>query len=225
MTISQTRNLFIVLIVICLVAFVVMSIDSVRKVSAERTPPVTEQVAAGKAVWQAKNCNDCHTILGIGGYFAPELTKVAERRDAEWLKSFITNPQKTKPGTTMPNLGVSTQEADDLVAFFQWVNKIDTNGWPPKPLGSTSATTGSAAVSAGQMLVQQKGCLSCHSINGQGAAGPGPDLSKVGSRIGKDLLNRRLINPRDVNPSSIMPAIPLTDSERDSIVEYLSTLK
>ncbi|MCL5263941.1 MAG: cytochrome c [Chloroflexi bacterium] len=225
MTISQTRNLFILLIVVCIVAFAVMSIDSVRKVSAERTPPVTEQVAAGKAVWQAKNCNDCHTILGIGGYFAPELTKVAERRDADWLKGFMTNPQKTKPGTTMPNLGVSAKEADDLVAFFQWVSKIDTNGWPPKPLVSTSATASSGAASAGQMLVRQKGCLSCHRIDGQGATGPGPDLSKVGKRIGNDLLTRRLINPRDVNPSSTMPATPLTDSERDSIVEYLSTLK
>ena len=50
-----------------LVLLVGMTADSLHKINAGRTPPVTDQVARGKYVFQRKNCNDCHTILGIGG--------------------------------------------------------------------------------------------------------------------------------------------------------------
>jgi len=64
-----------------------MSVDTLGKVTRGRTPPLTDQVVAGKATWQRKNCNDCHTILGIGGYFAPDLTKVVQRiGPANWRR-------------------------------------------------------------------------------------------------------------------------------------------
>src|SRR5512135_700181 len=85
-----------------LAVLVGMTVDSLRQVQAGRTPPVTDPVARGKQVFQRKNCNDCHTILGIGGYFAPELTKTFNRRGGAWLKAFLKDPQTVLPGTTMP---------------------------------------------------------------------------------------------------------------------------
>ena len=32
---------------------------------------LSEQVVEGKRVFEKRNCNDCHTILGFGGYYAP----------------------------------------------------------------------------------------------------------------------------------------------------------
>jgi nitric oxide reductase subunit C len=112
-----------------------MTVDSLHKVNAGRTPAVTDQVAHGKYVFQRKNCNDCHTILGIGAYYAPDLTKVADRRDTSWLRAFLLDPAAAKPGTTMPNQKLSRADVLDLVAFLDWVRHIDTNGWPPPPLG------------------------------------------------------------------------------------------
>jgi len=40
-----------------------------------------------------------------------------------------------KPGTTMPDQKLTQANVADLVAFFDWVRHVDTNGWPPKPLG------------------------------------------------------------------------------------------
>ena len=37
---------------------------------------LTEAVKRGKAVWERNACIDCHTILGEGAYFAPELGNV-----------------------------------------------------------------------------------------------------------------------------------------------------
>jgi nitric oxide reductase subunit C len=101
---------------------------------------LTVQVASGKWIWQKHNCNDCHTILGIGGYYAPDVTKVMRYRDSTWLAAFLKDPQKVWPAARkMPNLHLSDQEVGDLNAFLTWVNTIDTNNWPPKPLLASSS--------------------------------------------------------------------------------------
>ena len=43
------------------------------------TPPVTDAVARGKHVWEKHSCINCHTILGEGAYFAPEVGNVLTR--------------------------------------------------------------------------------------------------------------------------------------------------
>ena len=205
-----------------------MTVDSLHKVNAGRTPVVTDQVARGKYVFQRKNCNDCHTILGIGGYYAPELTKVADRRDAAWLTAFLADPQAAKPGTTMPDQKLSAADVADLVAFFDWVRHIDTNGWPPEPLARLG-TAASRPTPPGAW--QAKGCAGCHMVDGQGAAGPGPDLSHIattpydGLANTAEFLSKWLADPAAVKPGTTMPKLPLAPAELDSLVRYLVALK
>ncbi len=205
-----------------------MTVDSLRQINAGRTPPVTEQVAHGKSVFQRKNCNDCHTMFGIGGYFAPDLTKVADSRDAAWLKAFLTNPAAVKPGTTMPNQRLVAADVLDLVAFLDWVRRIDTNGWPPQPLGSLGTTAGRPAPPG---AFQAKGCSGCHMIDGRGAGAPGPNLSHIGSTPYDGLANtpeflaRWLADPPAIKPGTLMPKLPLSPAELDSLVRYLVALR
>ena len=205
-----------------------MTVDSLHQVNAGRTPVVTDQVAHGKWVFQRKNCNDCHTILGIGGYYAPELTKVADRRDSAWLTAFLSDPQAAKPGTTMPDQKLAASDVADLVAFFDWVRHIDTNGWPPEPL-SRIGTAASRPVPPGAW--QAKGCSGCHMVDGQGAAGPGPDLSHIGATPYDGLANtaeflaKWLADPAAVKAGTTMPKLPLAPAELDSLVRYLVALK
>ncbi len=205
-----------------------MTVDSLRQVQAGRTPPVSAAVAHGKAVFQRNNCNDCHTILGIGGYFAPELTKVAVRRDTAWIRSFLTNPQATKPGTTMPNQRLLAADVTGLVALFDWVRRIDTNDWPPKPWVTVGAGSGGLAQPG---AFQGKGCTGCHRIDGQGPPGPGPDLSHIGGTPYDGLANtpefleRWLADPPALKPGTLMPKLPLNQAERDSLVQFLEAHK
>ena len=216
-----------------LVLLVGMTVDSLQQVNAGRTPVVTDQVAHGKYVFQRRNCNDCHTILGIGGYFAPDLTKTADHRDAAWLQRFLADPQAAKPGTTMPGQRLQQADVVDLVAFLDWVRHIDTNGWPPTPLArlGTAAAPGAPARPAAPGAWEAKACGGCHMVDGRGAAGPGPDLSHIGATpydgLGNspEALARFLADPAAVKPGSTMPRIPLTDAERDSLVQYLAALK
>ncbi len=46
----------------------------------------------GKQVFQAYNGMDCHTIVGNGGYFAPDLTKIYKEVGPAWLKAYLGSP-------------------------------------------------------------------------------------------------------------------------------------
>ncbi len=98
-------------------------------------------VNKGKLTLQAKNCINCHTILGNGAYYAPDLTKAwldpawgAEVVREQLMIAFLMDPTSNARGfgTTrrMPKLGITEEEARGLVAFLKWTAAIDTNGFP-----------------------------------------------------------------------------------------------
>lgn len=221
------RNTLIFGTIAFMVAFIALTINSLAQITSTRTGELTDQVVSGKRIWQFRNCQDCHTIYGIGGYWAPELTKEASRRDTVFLTAWLANPAAVKPGTTMPNQRLSGQQVLDLIAFLQWVDKTNTNDWPPAPMVLGEGTSGLS----GPLVFQQLGCPACHMINGQGAPGPGPDLSHIGSQPydnlpnTRDFLNSWLQNPQAEKPGTTMPAIPMSNAQRQALVEYLTNLK
>ncbi len=223
MKISHAKAIFIWGTAVSLVIFLALTYDS-HKSFRERTheEKLNAQVAAGKWVWQKYNCNDCHTILGIGGYYAPDVTKVMGYRDADWLTRFLKDPHAVWPAARqMPNLHLKTQEIADLIAFLSWVNEIDTNNWPPKPL----EVAGSGKPKPGEAIFRAQGCPACHAINGVGG-NVGPDLSRVGARRGHEWLEEQLKDPKTHNPNSVMPSYAkLPKSDRDELVDYLSDLR
>ena len=98
-------------------------------------------VSLGKLTTQAKNCMNCHTLLGNGAYYAPDLTKAwldpawgAESVRERLMVTFLMDPRTNARGfgTTrrMPNLDITEAEARGIVAFLKWMSSIDTNGFP-----------------------------------------------------------------------------------------------
>ncbi len=101
----------------------------------------------GKLGSQAKNCMDCHTLLGNGAYYAPDLTKAwldpawgpngamqaltAKETKEEAMAEFLQHPDKYPThARMMPDLGITAKEAKGLVAFLKHMSSIDTNGFP-----------------------------------------------------------------------------------------------
>lgn len=100
----------------------------------KRTPTVTPppEVARGKVVWETRNCIGCHTLIGEGAYFAPELGNVYKRRGPDFIKVWIKmQPTKVPGRRQMPQFNLSEQQLDDLVAFLKWTSEINTENWPP----------------------------------------------------------------------------------------------
>ena len=105
---------------------------------------LTESVARGKHVWEKHACINCHTILGEGAYFAPEVGNVWVRyggRDnpeaaRAALKAWMRAQPTGAPGRRqMPQFNLTEQELDDLIDFLKWTSEIDTQGWPPNVAG------------------------------------------------------------------------------------------
>lgn len=99
-----------------------------------------ELVSKGKMTTQAKNCMQCHTLLGNGSYFAPDLTKSwldpmwgsKDTREATMV-AFLMDPTDklhNSVGRRMPNLGITEEEAKATVAFLKWMSAINTLGFP-----------------------------------------------------------------------------------------------
>ncbi|WP_457746133.1 c-type cytochrome [Sulfurimonas sp.] len=100
----------------------------------------------GKLGSQAKNCMDCHTLLGNGAYYAPDLTKAwldpmwedgtmqaltGKDTKEEAMAEFLQHPDLYPThARMMPNLGITAKEAKGLVAFLKHMSSIDTNGFP-----------------------------------------------------------------------------------------------
>jgi nitric oxide reductase subunit C len=228
---KAARNFFIWGTVICTAVFIWLTIDTHTTIPKRtNTDKLTDEVVQGKRVWHKHNCNDCHTILGIGGYYSPDVTKTYSTRGETWLKAFLRNPESTDPQRRkMPNQNLSDDEIKKLIVFLKWVDAIDTNQWPPKPI-TVAKTTGVALEETarpllGKNLYNQSRCDLCHQIGGHGGI-IGPDLSKVGSKYDTQWLAKQIKDPKSHNPNTQMPAYPqLSDNEIEALVSFLTGLK
>ncbi|MGD8830971.1 MAG: cytochrome c [Pseudomonadales bacterium] len=109
----------------------------------ERLDPESARalVDLGKMTIQAKNCMNCHTLLGNGAYYAPDLTKAwldpgwgnedaREMLMMMFLRDPTSNARTYGTGRRMPNLGITEAEARGVIAYLKWMSAIDTNGFP-----------------------------------------------------------------------------------------------
>ena len=128
---KQARAFFLGGTLVTFLVFIGLTIYSFSKGQDQSNyGEITEQVVRGKNLWEQNNCMGCHTLLGEGAYYAPELTKVVERRGEGYIKAVLMSPVPWSPnGRKMVAYGMTNEEAEDLVAFFEWIGKIDLNGF------------------------------------------------------------------------------------------------
>lgn len=93
-----------------------------------------ELVAKGEKIYKEKACASCHTF-GKGRLVGPDLQGATERREEEWLKKWIKNPDemlRTDPiakemlkeyMVPMPNQGLNDEEVDAVVEYMKHMDK------------------------------------------------------------------------------------------------------
>ena len=146
LTKSAARNIFYGGSIFFLFLFTALTLHShyyIQNVSTDEST-LTDAVARGKHVWEQHSCINCHTLLGEGAYFAPELGNVwfryGGRENPEvarmGLKAWMRAQPTGAPGRRqMPQFNLTEQELDDLIDFLEWTSRIDTLGWPPNDAG------------------------------------------------------------------------------------------
>ncbi len=146
LTKSMARNIFYGGSLFFILIFVGLSVHSHLYIVNTSTAdaPLTDSVAAGKHVWEKHACINCHTILGEGAYFAPELGNVMTRWGVaddpdsafEVLKGWMeAQPSGVEGRRQMPQFNLSDEEIRELSDFLLWTNKIRTQDWPPNDAG------------------------------------------------------------------------------------------
>jgi Cytochrome C oxidase, cbb3-type, subunit III len=93
---------------------------------------------------------------------------------------------------------------------------------PPIP-GGVKRAGGEQLVDfkAGRTVYAQSGCAACHRLGDFGNAGPGPNLTHIGSTLSTPQLEHAIIDPRAPMPSfSHLPA-----AKFKAVVEFLSLLR
>ena len=201
MTRRQTRLFFVAGTTIFALVFLALTIDSHRKFAAlTHADAITPLVIEGKQVWHRKDCINCHTLLGEGAYYAPDLTKIAQHRGEAYLRQFLHDPSKyyseERHGRLMPNPNLSDEQITAVIAFLTWISHIDNQNWPPRPILVTAASPqgillGTAApeaasvdpIAMGEAVFRRTppACFGCHSLQ-QGVVLVGPSLAGLVTR-------------------------------------------
>jgi cytochrome c len=122
---GRHQLLVIIIILVCITA----GCSAPEQAIVERDLPEQGDADAGRQHIIDYGCGACHRIEGIrdanGVVGAPLVDYETQHyiagelpNNAVNLAMWIQNPQEIEPDTAMPNLGVTYQEAMDIVAYF-----------------------------------------------------------------------------------------------------------
>ena len=115
-----------------LIRVVVHSPDEFERWAREQQQSASTDTSAapGRTVFFANSCVNCHTIRGTSaqGKFGPDLTHLMSRQTlaagaapntTDNLRLWVRDPQKIKVGCLMPNMQLTDNEVDQVVAYLQ----------------------------------------------------------------------------------------------------------
>jgi len=135
---KQARAFFLGGTLVTFLAFIGLTLYSFTEVNDQTNHEnITEAVVRGKNIWESNNCMGCHTILGEGAYYAPELTKVIDRLNMKYdgsgeevIKGILMSSMPWQlNGRKMVAYEMTEEEAQDVIEFLKWIGKVDLNGF------------------------------------------------------------------------------------------------
>lgn len=197
--------------------------------------------SSGQTIFEQK-CVACHSA-GSDRLIGPGLAGITTRRDRDWVKRFIMQPDQVLNSNdpiaaellqqyqvVMPNLGVTDAEAEALIAFLN-------GGGGGAAAGETAAQPPEVQATEEQILLGQElfqgtkrfansgpTCNSCHDVTNDAVIGGGVlarELTSVFSRLGGPAVRAILGSP----PFPVMQRAylnkALTDEEVVALVAFL----
>jgi len=182
------------------------------------SPPTWGNPQKGEEIINAVGCFGCHEIQAqnkdgprtrqsLHREHGPNLIGLGTKTSKAWLYNWLKDPNRYHPGTRMPNLRLSDQEAADAAAYLVSlkdrsflktpVPKIDEevlNGIVREfltksvPLSQAEEQIAGMRLEeklmfSGEKLIRHYGCFACHTISGFETDKPiGTELTEEGSK-------------------------------------------
>lgn len=127
--------------------------------------------------------------------------------------------------------GVGHQAMNAVIEVSDTAQDISAEGLP------ASETSASASTLPGKAIMDQKGCLACHSVDGTASVGPSfkglwgskAELTDGTSHaVDEEYVEKMIESPgKQVVKgfAPVMPKLPVSDEEMEKIIEYLKALR
>jgi mono/diheme cytochrome c family protein len=133
------------------------------------------------------------------------------------LKKHFVSPASVTFGSAMPPQKFSETNLEAIILFMLSQNGESAPGYyaSMKVLPNTRE---------GLRLFQQKGCIGCHSVGGNGGK-IGPALDDVGLRRTSEWMIQHFREPQSVTPGTVMPKFGFTEAEARSLTDFLLHLR
>lgn len=233
----------------CIISAAVLVIVFVGALPARSVPP---EVASGLTVWRVMGCENCHTLYGQGGSYAPDLTHIYSQRGPDYIREFLVNPNAFHPNQrAMPRFLLTRTETDHLLAFLAWAGQ--QTAWPPRAVlvaGVGSVGLSGDAVSGGNITSDdpvERGralfsrapanCATCHLLEPD-AVRIGPSLAGIATRAAtripgmsaEEYIRNSIISPGDYIVEGFPDAMQknlgdvLTSQQINDLIAFLMTL-
>jgi len=199
--------------------------------ASQPAPPADAQ--AGASVYGESFCASCHATVNaagmlVGGDVGPELTRIGSKVKPEWLTEWLRNPKTYDPATAMPHYRFDQKQLGPLSGFLE--AKTDSDLLANVHLEPATPEQ----IAHGKTLVTERGCASCHEINGiKKPDNFAPELTVVGSEsLTKivfapgvehtlpDYLQAKIRQPHTF-PGAKMPQYTFTQPQVDALVTAL----
>jgi len=191
----------------------------------------TPHLRRGADLFMSKACYACHKVQDISnGKLGPELSDVGLKWSFDYLRESLVDPKASSIESNMPKMELTEDEVKALVIYLKSLTGENLMGGPVghfvsnKEWRSRKPEEVEVSVASGRKVFEQKACVACHMVNGEGGK-IGPDLSVYGLQRTKEWMIRHHVDPRSLVGGSIMPDMDYSESELEAISVYLESLK
>ncbi|ODS31383.1 MAG: putative cytochrome c [Candidatus Scalindua rubra] len=139
-----------------------------------------EMIEEGAYVFESVGCLACHSDeADTERTHGPNLARIGEKVNYEYLVSWLLEPKALQPRTRMPDLRLDVEDAGYLAAYMMSLRSevseasTEERGWlDDKELAGR-----------GEKLISRYGCFGCHKIKGMEDKGKiGVELTEIGSK-------------------------------------------
>ena len=201
---------------------------------------LTRLAEEGESLFRQK-CSTCHTLGGGDKPTGPDLAGVTERRDREWLASFIQDPDKLFKAQDplamqllrqynnlkMPAFGLAPAQIEALLIHLAHLDEAAHHPPPGKAPQTTGDPVRGARLYTGEAAFANGGapCLACHGMTGFGLAGGanyGPDLTGMFENFGDEGIADILKSLPFPSMEPIYATRPLTDEEQADLRAFFA---
>lgn len=177
-------------------------------------------------------CLTCHTIRGVGGGFAPDLSFEGSKVRKEWLKDFLKAPDIIRPMLQqMPKFKLGGEigmirghlSEDEVTVLINYITTVLVSSDIPDDY-ETKERLVNINTADGRKLYEKKGCRACHQIGNDGGA-VGPNLTDVGNRLRPGYVFMHMKDSQKMVRGAVEPDYNMSDEEALKITKFLMSLR